>query len=402
MSRRFLIIFCGLLLTSNAFSTDILLPALFSMEGAFAAPLEQVQIAMPLFIFASAFGQIVYGPASDRFGRKPVLLTGLAIYTFAALIALMAQSLGVLLFARALQGFGSAAGIVLGRAILRDTHSGAELAQSMAMAMAVITLGPVLSPLAGTGLVALGGWQSVFGAMALFGMTLAAVTVWKLEETNNALRPDALDRRELVIAFRRVLSHPQSRFFLFVAAALGFTIISFIAHAPRFFRSTFGIEGIWFAAMFALLGMGIVVGQICNTRSIRRYGVLNTTRAAAGILVAVTGLMAVLTAMSWISPIGFGLLMLVFNGAFLSMMANAASLTIDPHAEIAGLASSVYGFVTQLIPGALALATLPLIRGELAIWASVAAVVAIVVLAGLLCYRPASDAALAVAKASVN
>ena len=402
MSRRFLIIFCGLLLTSNAFSTDILLPALFSMEGAFAAPLEQVQIAMPLFIFASAFGQIVYGPASDRFGRKPVLLTGLAIYTFAALIALMAQSLGVLLFARALQGFGSAAGIVLGRAILRDTHSGAELAQSMAMAMAVITLGPVLSPLAGTGLVALGGWQSVFGAMALFGMTLAAVTVWKLEETNNALRPDALDRRELVIAFRRVLSHPQSRFFLFVAAALGFTIISFIAHAPRFFRSTFGIEGIWFAAMFALLGMGIVVGQICNTRSIRRYGVLNTTRAAAGILVAVTGLMAVLTAMSWISPIEFGLLMLVFNGAFLSMMANAASLTIDPHAEIAGLASSVYGFVTQLIPGALALATLPLIRGELAIWASVAAVVAIVVLAGLLCYRPASDAALAVAKASVN
>ena len=402
MSRRFLIIFCGLLLTSNAFSTDILLPALFSMERAFAAPLEQVQIAMPLFIFASAFGQIVYGPASDRFGRKPVLLTGLAIYTLAALIALMAQSLGVLLFARALQGFGSAAGIVLGRAILRDTHSGAELAQSMAMAMAVITLGPVLSPLAGTGLVALGGWQSVFGAMAVFGMTLAAVTVWKLEETNNALRPDALDRRELAIAFRRVLSHPQSRFFLFVAAALGFTIISFIAHAPRFFRSTFGIEGIGFAAMFALLGMGIVVGQIFNTRSIRRYGVLNTTRAAAGILVAVTALMAVLTAMSWISPVGFGLLMLVFNGAFLSMMANAASLTIDPHAEIAGLASSVYGFVTQLIPGALALATLPLIRGELAIWASVATVVAIVVLAGLLRYRPASEATLAVAKASVN
>jgi MFS transporter, DHA1 family, multidrug resistance protein len=397
MSRRFLIIFCGLLLTSNAFSTDILLPALFSMELAFAAPLEQVQIAMPLFIFASAFGQIIYGPVSDRFGRKLVLLAGLAIYTLAALIALMAQSLGVLLFARALQRFGSAAGIVLGRAILRDTHSGAELAQSMAMAMAVITLGPVLSPLAGTGLVALGGWQSVFGAMAVFGMTLAAVAIWKLEETNKALRPDALDRRELAIAFKRVLSHPQSRFFLFVAAALGFTIISFIAHAPRFFRSTFGIEGIWFAAMFALLGMGIVVGQIFNTQSIRRYGVLNTTRAAAVILTVVTALMAVLTALSLISAIGFGILMLVFNGAFLSMMANAASLTIDPHAEIAGLASSVYGFVTQLVPGALALATLPLIRGELTIWASVATVVAIIVLTGLIRYRPASEPHLAVA-----
>ena len=396
MSRRFLIIFCGLLLTSNAFSTDILLPALFSMQQAFAAPVEQVQIAMPLFIFASAFGQIVYGPASDRFGRKPVLLTGLAIYTVAALIALAAQSLGVLLFARALQGFGSAAGIVLGRAILRDTHAGAELAQAMAMAMAVITLGPVLSPLAGTGLVALGGWQSVFGAMALFGMGLAAVTIWKLDETNKALRADALDRRELRVAFKRVLSHPQSRFFLFVAAALGFTIISFIAHAPRFFRSTFGIEGIRFAAMFALLGMGIVVGQIFNTQSIRRYGVLTTTRVAAAILVVVTALMAVLTATGAIGAIGFGVLMLVFNGAFLSMMANAASLTIDPHAEIAGLASSVYGFVTQLVPGAMALATLPLIQGELTIWAGLATVIAVCVFAALARYQPVTDQTLAV------
>ncbi len=391
MSRRFLIIFCGLLLTSNAFSTDILLPALFSMEQAFAAPVERVQIAMPLFIFASAFGQIIYGPASDRFGRKPVLLTGLTIYTAAAIIALAAQSLGVLLFARALQGFGSAAGIVLGRAILRDTHSGADLAQSMAMAMAVITLGPVLSPLAGTGLVALGGWQPVFGAMALFGMALATVTIWKLDETNQDLRADALDRRELVLAFKRVLSHPQSRFFLCVAAGLGFSIISFIAHAPRFFRSTFGVEGLGFAAVFALLGMGIVSGQIVNTRSIRRYGVLATTRAAAAILVFVTALMAVLTATGSIGAIGFGVSMFVFNGAFLSMMANAASLTIDPHAEIAGLASSVYGFVTQLVPGALALATLPFIHGELAVWATLVTVISVFVFAGLMRYRPSLD-----------
>ena len=94
MSRRFLIIFCGLLLTSNAFSTDVLLPAIFSLEAAFAAPIEQVQIAMPIFIFSSAFGQLIYGPASDRFGRKPVLLAGLGIYTAAAVIALFAPSLG--------------------------------------------------------------------------------------------------------------------------------------------------------------------------------------------------------------------------------------------------------------------------------------------------------------------
>ena len=161
-------------------------------------------------------------------------------------------------------------------------------------------------------------------------------------------------------------------------------------------RSTFGIEGLRFAAMFALLGMGIVVGQIFNTRSIRRYGVLTTTRVAAAILVVVTALMAVLTATGAIGAIGFAILMLVFNGAFLSMMANAASLTIDPHAEIAGLASSVYGFVTQLVPGAMALATLPLIQGELAIWAGLATVIAVGVFAALARYQPVTDQALAI------
>ena len=390
MSRRFLIVFCGLLLTSNAFSTDILLPALFSMQRAFAAPVEQVQIAMPLFIFASAFGQLIYGPASDRFGRKPVLLSGLALYTAAALIALAAHSLDVLLWARALQGFGSAAGIVLGRAILRDTHAGDDLARTMAMAMAVITLGPALSPLVGTGLVALGGWRPVFAGMALFGLTMAAVALWKLEETNSNQRADALDWAQLKVAFHRVLSHPQSRFFLCVAAGLGFTIISFVAHAPRFFKSTFGVEGLGFAALFALLGMGIVFGQIANTRTIGRYGVLATTRAAAGVMVVVTALMAALAATGALGVAWFCALMFVFNGAFLSVMANAASLTIDPHAEIAGLASSVYGFVTQLVPGTFALATLSFIHGDLAIWAALATGIAGCVLVGLLRYRPAS------------
>ena len=393
MSRRFLIVFCGLLLTSNAFSTDVLLPAIFSLEVAFAAPIEQVQIAMPIFIFSSAFGQLLYGPASDRFGRKPVLLVGLGIYTAAAVIALFAPSLSVLLFARALQGFGSAAGIVLGRAILRDTHSGDQLAKTMAMAMAVITLGPVLAPLAGTGLVALGGWRPVFAAMALFGMGMAAIAIWRLDETNTTLRPDALDRTQLKIAFRQVLSHPQSQFFLCVAASLSFTIISFIAHAPRFFKSAFGVEGFGFAAIFAILGMGIVFGQFVNAWAIGCFGALQTTRGAAVVLVVVTILMAVSTTAGLSSPAAFGMLMFVFNGAFLSVMANAASLTIDPHAEIAGLASSVYGFVTQLVPGALALFTLTLIQGRLAVWATLASLIASGVLVALLFYRPMPVAA---------
>lgn len=389
MSRTFLIVFSGLLLASNAFSTDVLLPAVYSMANALSAPLQQVQIAMPLFIFASAFGQLIYGSASDRFGRKPVLLVGLALYTASALVASIAQSIEVVLVARAFQGLGSAAGIVVGRAILRDTHAGPELARTMAMAMAMISCGPILAPLAGTGLVALGGWRLSFAAMVAFGLAMAAICVVKLEETNTDLRPDALDWKELKRAAAAVLGHPQSRFFLVMAAALGFTIISFIAHAPRFFKVAFDIDGLAFAGAFGVMGAGIIVGQIVNSRAIGRYGVLPTSKVALILLALTCALLATLSLSGRLSPVVFGLLMFLFNCSFLSLMANAASLTLDPHPHIAGFASSIFGFVTQLVPGALALATLGIISGEIARWAAIVSAITLALLVALLRYRPA-------------
>lgn len=374
MSRTFLIVFCGLLLASNAFSTDVLLPAVFSMQQAFGAPIEQVQTAMPLFIFASAFGQLVYGAASDRFGRKPVLLVGLGLYTTGALLALSAPGIAVVLAARALQGFGSAAGIVIGRAILRDTHGGPELARTMALAMAMISLGPILAPLAGTGLVALGGWRLPFAAMVLFGLSMAAIAVMLLKESNQALRPDALDAGQLKLAARAVLSHPQSRFFLLLASALCFTIISFISHAPRFFKVAFGLEGTGFALVFGVMGIGIVAGQLVNSRAIGLYGVLATTKVALALLFATCVAIALLANIGQLSALAFGALMFLFNCCFLSVLANAASLTLDPHPKIAGLASSLFGFLTQMVPAALTIATLPLIGGEIGRWAGIVAV----------------------------
>jgi DHA1 family bicyclomycin/chloramphenicol resistance-like MFS transporter len=388
MSQKFLIVFCGLLLASNAFSTDVLLPAVFAMERDLAAPITTVQITMPLFIFASAFGQLLYGSASDRFGRKPVLLAGLAVYTVAALVATLAQSITVVLVARAFQGLGSAAGIVIGRAILRDTHAGPELARTMALAMAMISFGPILAPLAGTGLVALGGWRLSFAAMVSFGLVMSAVALTRLGETNKALRPDALDLAQLREAGMRVLSHPQSRFFLMLAGALGFLIISFIAHAPRFFKTAFGIEGLAFAAAFGVMGLGIIVGQFINSRAITAFGVLPTTRVGLAVLTAVCGLLALLAAVDRLSPVTFGVLMFLFNCAFLSLMANAASLTLDPHPDIAGLASSIFGFVTQMVPGGLALLTLGLIGGEVVRWAAVVSAITLGLLVSLLRYRP--------------
>jgi len=290
---------------------------------------------------------------------------------------------------RAAQGFGSACGIAVGRAVLRDISHGPALAQAMALAMAIFALGPISAPLVGYGLVALGGWRAIFLGMALFASCLLAFALLRFKETNEKPDPDALRPARLLHSLGRIASNRQSRYFLLVAAATQFGIISFVSNAPRFFKSAFGIEGLQFALLFAATGLGIILGQIANNRVIAELGVLATTRVAALVLLVVTGLMAALSLAGALPGWLFVCLMFSFNTSFLVVMANAASLVIDPHREIAGFASSAYGFFTQITASAVAILTVPLYDGALLPWALSMLGVTAVVFAALMAYRPA-------------
>lgn len=390
MSRSVLIAFCGLLLSVSAFSCDITLPAFFSMQRDLGTSIEMVQAVVPIFLMAQAIGQMAFGPVSDRFGRRPVIMGGLGLYLAGTTIALLAQSIGAVHVGRAAQGFGSACGIAVGRAVLRDVSHGPALAQAMALAMAIFALGPISAPLLGYGLVAMGGWRAIFLGMALFAGCLLVFAILRFEETNEKPDADALRPGRLLQSLGRILRNRQSRYFMMVAAATQFGIISFVSNAPRFFKSAFGIEGLQFALLFAATGLGIILGQIANNRVIAELGVLSTTRVAAFVLLAVTGLMVALSLMGALPGWLFACLMFSFNTSFLVVMANAASLVIDPHREIAGFASSAYGFFTQLSASAVAVLTVPLYDGALLPWAvSMLGVTAAVFLA-LIAYRPAA------------
>jgi DHA1 family bicyclomycin/chloramphenicol resistance-like MFS transporter len=156
VSRPSLIAFCGLLLSVSAFSCDITLPAFWSMQGDLGAPIEWVQAVVPVFLIFQAIGQLAFGPVSDRYGRRPVILVGLVLYLAGAAIASLAQGIGVVHVGRAAQGFGSACGIAVGRAVLRDISHGPAL-QAMAMAM-IFAVGPISAPLSATG-----SWRSAAG-----------------------------------------------------------------------------------------------------------------------------------------------------------------------------------------------------------------------------------------------
>jgi multidrug resistance protein len=249
VSRAGLIAFCGLLLSVSAFSCDITLPAFWSMQSDLGAPIEWVQAVVPVFLIFQSVGQLAFGPVSDRYGRRPVILAGLVLYLIGAAIASLAQGIGVVHVGRAAQGFGSACGIAVGRAVLRDISHGPALAQAMAMAMAIFALGPISAPLVGYGLVALGGWRAIFLGMAIFATLLLVLAAVWFQETNAAPDPCALQPKRLMQSLGRIVSNRQSRYFLIVATVAQFGIISFVANAPRFFKSAFGIEGLQFALL---------------------------------------------------------------------------------------------------------------------------------------------------------
>jgi MFS transporter, DHA1 family, multidrug resistance protein len=392
MSRALLIVFCGLLLTVSAFSCDITLPAFWSIQADLGTRIASVQAIVPVFLIFQAIGQLIFGPVSDRYGRRPVILAGLWLYLLGASIAGLAHGIGMVHAGRAAQGFGSACGIVVARAVLRDVSHGPALAQSMALAMAVFSLGPIFAPLLGYGLVVLAGWRGVFAAMVVFGCVLLAWAHRWFKETNS--RPDAaaLQPMRLLQSVRRIVCDRQSRHFLLVSAATQFGIVSFIANAPRFFKSAFNIEGLQFALLLACTGLGIVLGQIANSRLIARFGVLATTRLAAFILTVVTALIVMLLLAGTMPGVVFAGMMFAFNTSFLVVIANSASLVIDPHREIAGFASSVYGFLTQLTASGLAMLTVPVFAGGLLPWSLTLLAISMSVLAMLIAYRPTPSA----------
>lgn len=390
MPTGVIVAFCGILIAASAISIDSTLPLFPEMVAEFGSGYATVQMTVTVYILTAGLAQLFWGPLSDGYGRRPVLIAGLVVYLVGCLISALAPNVELLLAGRALQGIGGAAAIVIGRTILRDLFSGETLARHMAMATAVFAAGPIVAPFLGAGFAYFAGWRGVYGLLALLAAAAIAMTI-RLPETVPGRVERPLAPGPMLARLGRLLRHPQSRYFLILAGLVMATMTFIIASVPRIYDEQFGLVGMAFATYFAVHGFGIIVGQFANRRLIGTIGIVGAMRVGNAVLIVAAALLLVTALAGVASPLVWTLIFVLYATSLLVVMSNSTALVLDPHGDIAGFAASVFGVVSQVGAAVIASLLVWLTGGEPALFAAALLAVCVVCFAMLIIW-PAGKA----------
>ena len=338
-----------LLVCLSRISIDIYLPSLPAMADALHASDAQLQLTLSVFLAGSAASMLVCGPLIDRYGRRPVLLAGTAIYVLASIACACAPDAPVLIAARLLQAFGGCSGTIIGRVMVRDRFDPATQARMLGRISMGMGLSPIVAPLAGSVLDAAFGWRAVFGVLSGLGLLSLAVIAAYVPET----RPGKAAPAQPVLAlYRRLL---RDWYFLRYALAIGFvycTYFPFIAESSVLLQRGMGLSPLAYALVFALTVSGYIAGSTLFRRWAPRHGpdrmlalaVALNLAGAASLLVA--GSLAPQQLASLVAPM---LLVMVSVG----MAIPACQLAVlQPYGAQAGSASGLFFFIQMAITSA--------------------------------------------------
>jgi DHA1 family bicyclomycin/chloramphenicol resistance-like MFS transporter len=347
-------------ITALAFcALHMVVPALPLLVQVFNDSPAHVQLVLSLYLGGIAAGQLVYGPVSDRFGRRPVLITGLALFLAGTLLCGMAWSLTALIVGRLLQACGACAGIVLSRAIIRDVYDREMAARGLALVMMAMTLAPAISPALGAYLAEWFDWRAIFALLGGLGAVVFVATVVRLGETNR--HPVRLDFAGTARSYAMLLRSPGFAGFALCSACTSASWFTFIASAPYLVSDVLGEPPSTYGLMILFPMATYMLGNAGAARFALRIGSLRLL--IAGRVVALSGAAAV---MLWYLSGEFSVWALFLPIALAEIgdglsqpSVMAAGLSIHP--RIAGTASGLMGFLqmTMAAVGSFVVALLP-------------------------------------------
>lgn len=349
--RPALVALLGSMAALGAFTVDTYLPSLPTVAAELGTSSAAVGLTISGVLLGAAIGQLLVGPLSDRFGRRRPALAGIGLHVVASLLCAVAGSIGMLVSLRVLQGVGNAAASITAMAVIRDRLTGARAARVISRLMLVIGVAPLVAPTVGGLIAGAAGWRAVFVALALFGVVLGAV-VWRwLPET---LPRERRTDSGIGGAARGYLSLARDRHFLALAVIPGLvmgSLISYVVGSPFVLQVGYGLSASMFAMVFAVNGLGLVIGSQVNAALVQRFAPIAIVRVALPLAVLVAGslLVTATTGAGGVLGILVPLWLILFLIGFIT--ANAAAIALTRHGERAGTAAAVIGAAQAGVAG---------------------------------------------------
>ena len=345
------IVLVAFLISIGAMGTDLMLPALDVIGLELGAPNENdVHLIVTAFFLGMAAGQLIVGPLSDTFGRKPVIHIGYALFVVGCLLSMFTESWTMMLMGRILQGVGAAAPRVVTVALVRDEFEGRAMARILSVVMAVFIIIPIIAPAVGQGLIYVGGWEATFAALSLLAVVVSLWLHVRQPETLPVAHRRPLQINTIWSGLTEVVKTKVALGYTIAAGLISGVFIGYLGSAQQIFQDTFA-AGELFVVYFALASAAIGAASLLNAKLVMRLGMRRLTWSA---LVWLTGL-----------SFGFWLLLLKFGGippielflvwqlsAFFCVgiiFGNLNALSLEPLGHLAGLGAAFVGSLSLFI-----------------------------------------------------
>ena len=338
----------ALLLGLQPVTTDVYLPALPMLARDLDAPMSAAQLTMSALILAFGVAQMFWGPVADRVGRRPVLITGLLLYTAASIGSVLAGSIGWLVMWRVLQGATMAAAVVCARAIVSDLYEPHEGAQVMSLALSGLGVVAIVGPVLGGVVAAIGGWRAALGIVAVFGALTLAFVAWRLPETLQHKNRNATRAGPLLAQWGLIARHPTFIAWTLLVSATYGGLFTILAGSSFTYIDVLGLSPGWYGVAMASGSLSYLLGTFVCRRWIVRHGIRGAVSRgggftlAGGALIVALALAGVNSVWAIVVPQWF----FAFGHGIHQPCGQAGA--VGPFPRAAGAASALAGFVLAL------------------------------------------------------
>ena len=348
MSSGLVILILSLTLGLQPITTDLYLPALPALTEGFGAAVSQAQLTLTALLMAFGVSQLIWGPLSDRFGRRPILLVGLAAYVAAAVTSTLAPSMAALIACRAVQGAAMGAAVMCGRAIVRDLYSPLQGAHVMSKGLSGLGVIACLSAPVGGLLSDLFGWRVALLAPALLGSVCLGLIALRFEETLARRNPQALQPRALLRTWWGIARNPTFLAFSALATTSYGGLFTFLAASSFVFIKVLGLSKMQYSMVMFSVSCMYILGTVLCRRLLARFGLRRTVAIAAVLTLSGGTLMGVLALLGAHSPWAIALPFYLFMLGHGVHQPCSQSGAVGPFPQAAGAASALNGFLMML------------------------------------------------------